>query len=118
MFKLDMHAPVNAAGKCEEMPEACDFINDGVSDNDIQQGGLGDCWFLSALASLAVSLPDKYDSQTRRATAQRVIQRELNNAAIKESGGQFTFNFWRMGEWHDIVVDRVLCSGGHFFIIT
>ena len=58
-------------------------------------------------ASLAVSLPDKYDSKTRTAAAQKVIQRDHNNQAIK-SGGSFLFKFFRMGEWHDVSVDRVL----------
>ena len=102
-----MYCSTNANGQCEEMPEECYFINDGATDDDIQQGGLGDCWFLSALASLAVDLPDKYDSTTRRAAAQRVIQKEHNNTAIKE-GGEFLFKFFRMGEWHDVAIDRVL----------
>ena len=91
------------------MDEKADFINDGFCDNDIQQGGLGDCWFLSALASLAVNMPDKYDSRTRTAAAEKVIEREANNSAMAE-GRNFKFNFFRMGEWQQVLVDRVLPS--------
>ena len=35
------------------IPSKADFINDGLDESDIQQYGLGDCWFLAPLASLA-----------------------------------------------------------------
>merc|ERR1712235_173300 len=34
-------------------PENPQFIVDGTSMNDIMQNGIGDCWFLASLASLA-----------------------------------------------------------------
>ena len=102
-----MSCSTNANGQYEELPKDCKFINDGATHDDIQQGRLGDCWFLSALASLAVNLPNKYDSATRHAATQRVIQKEHNNKA-KAEGGDFLFKFFRMGEWFDIAVDRLL----------
>ena len=90
-----------------ELDEQCYFINDGIGHDDIQQGELGDCWFLSALASLAVDLPDRYDNRLRTQLAEKVIQRQWNNTAMR-NGSLFTFQFYRLGEWHMVSVDRVL----------
>lgn len=90
------------------MPLDGDFINDTIGFNDIQQGGLGTCWFLAPLASLASKLPDPYNSQAdRRAHAAFVLQKEYNNESMK-SGGDFKFNFYRLGTWYTVSVDRYL----------
>ncbi|PIK48449.1 putative calpain-9 isoform X1 [Apostichopus japonicus] len=76
--------------------ELCDnpqmFVG-GASRFDIAQGELGDCWFLAALAALAldehllfkVVPPDQSFSQGY--------------------AGIFKFMFWQYGEWKEIVVD-------------
>ena len=81
---------------------------DGAQDSDIEQGAIGDCWFVSALSSLAVDLPDRYDQRTRKFAAERVIQPAHNNTAIGSPSPSFKFNFWRLGEWHEVNVDQVL----------
>ena len=103
-----MSSGKNGKGQLQSLPAGAAFINDGATDSDIQQGGLGDCWFLSALASLAVDLPDKFDNTTRKAAAQRVIQKAHNNTAVNENTKNFKFQFSRLGEWHEVTVDDVL----------
>ena len=90
------------------LPDGASFVSDGAQESDVEQGGIGDCWFVSALSSLAVDLPDRFDDRTRRFAAERVIQSEHNNTAISSSSPNFKFNFWRLGEWHEITVDQVL----------
>nr|XP_022333310.1 calpain-B-like isoform X6 [Crassostrea virginica] len=76
--------------------EICDnpvFIADGASRFDVQQGELGDCWLLAAIASLTVN--------------QRLFAKVVPPDQSFEDGycGLFRFHFWRQGEWVEVVVD-------------
>ncbi|XP_049543563.1 calpain-B-like [Anopheles darlingi] len=80
------------------------FITEGYSRFDINQGGLGDCWFLSSCASLA-SKPHLFE---------RVVPMDNGNFSAKgQYAGVFHFRFWHYGRWVDVVVDDQLpvCRG-------
>lgn len=60
------------------------------------QGGTGDCWFLSALSAVA----------ERKSLATRVIKPAVNGSDAAKEGGMYRFQFYNMGEWHDIIIDN------------
>ena len=60
---------------------------------DINQGEIGNCWFLAALANLAES----------KTCFERVVP--VNQGFDHDYSGIFRFRFWRFGEWVEIVVD-------------
>ena len=62
---------------------------------DINQGEIGDCWFLAALANLA---------EDKDETFHRVVPENQN---FKEGSycGLFRFRFFRFGEWVEVVID-------------
>lgn len=79
---------------------------DGASSNDLNQGELGNCWFVAACSCLATSktiwskvIPD-YKEQ------------EWQKEETDKYAGIFHFNFWRFGEWVDVVIDDFLPTRG------
>jgi len=61
---------------------------------DVDQGSLGDCWFMAALATLA----------TRPALLETVAPSNQSFEAGKYAG-IFRFNFWRYGKWEQVIID-------------
>ncbi|XP_067102567.1 calpain-5-like [Osmerus mordax] len=72
------------------------FVN-GISAHDLNQGQLGNCWFVAACSSLA----------SREALWQKVIPDWKDQEWDKPESyaGIFHFRFWRFGKWADVVID-------------
>ncbi|KAG8833691.1 hypothetical protein FRC17_010223 [Serendipita sp. 399] len=68
------------------------FFIDGTASSDVEQGSLGDCWFLSALASVA-SIPGFLDKIC--------VERD-------EAVGVYGFIFFRDNTWVDVIIDDQL----------
>ena len=49
----------------------------------------GDCWFLSALSSLAQSLPEDCPLKVKQTAVERVIQREANSTEEAKNAGVY-----------------------------
>lgn len=58
-----------------------------------KQGGLGDCWFVASISSLAGN----------KKFLHRVVCHD--NSFDEKYAGIFHFRFWKFGEWVDVVID-------------
>ncbi|CAI5448780.1 unnamed protein product [Caenorhabditis angaria] len=73
---------------------------EGASANDVTQGILGNCWFVSACSALTHN--------------QLFLDRVIPDAEEQEWSAQnkycgiFRFRFWRFGEWVEVVIDDLL----------
>ncbi|XP_067651433.1 calpain-A-like [Haliotis asinina] len=72
-----------------------EMMVDGVTKDDIQQGILGDCWFLSSCA--AVSQQERF---------MKKIMPERNQPLDGDGyKGVVCFQFWRYGKWIQVYID-------------
>lgn len=89
-FRISWMRPYELVGS-EQTPQ---LMVDGMTRDDIQQGSLGDCWYLSSCA--AVSQQERFMS--------KIMPR---NQVLFGDGykGIVHFRFWRFGEWVDVFID-------------
>ncbi|XP_060688066.1 calpain-5-like [Hemiscyllium ocellatum] len=83
----------------QELCESPRLFVDGISSHDLNQGQLGNCWFVAACSCLAL----------RDNLWQKVIpdwkKQDWNPKKPNNYAGIFHFRFWRFGEWIHVVVD-------------
>ena len=85
------------------MDETPQLFLDGIDPNDINQGLLGDCWFLASIASIAEN----------PALVRRLFVTQSYNEC-----GFYKLKICKDGEWIEVVVDDYFpwyCNGGPMF---
>ena len=104
----------------KEINEDATFFYDGTESNDVMQGALGDCWFISALSVIATKdyllrgefnksiLEDgKIDEEEIKMMSEGIYPPIFHSFATK---GIYCFRFYKNFKWRYILVDdRIPC---------
>lgn len=75
---------------------------DGISVDDVEQGELGNCWFVAACSTLT------HDPNMLNKVIPNGSEQEWSKSQPERYCGIFHFCFWRFGRWVDVVVDDLL----------
>ncbi|XP_063787003.1 calpain-5-like [Pseudophryne corroboree] len=83
------------------------FSDAGISPRDLQQGSLGNCWFVAAVSCLAG------DPSIWKKVIPSPQEQDWPRPGGAPHLGIFRFRFWRFGRWLEVVIDdRLPTSGG------
>ena len=100
----------NQAHKLGELSTACFVKDDSFTAEDIKQGGVGDCWFLSAMASIVGPVSEGQEDHTKF-VIERLLQPKYNHEDPRaRPKGIYRFQFFKMGEFWDVIIDDKLPS--------
>ena len=104
-----------------EISDSAQFFSDGIESNDVIQGGLGDCWFISALSVLATKdfllrgefseeiLEDKVIDSEENSMLSTGVYPPIFHSFRKK--GIFCFRFFKNFKWRYVLVDnRLPCN--------
>ncbi|VDI28787.1 Hypothetical predicted protein, partial [Mytilus galloprovincialis] len=80
------------------------FVKDGLSRHDLDQGCLGNCWFIAGAAVVS--------------TIPKLLSRcvPIDQDFDKDYAGLFRFNFYWYGKWVEVIVDDLLPTDGRQLI--